>query len=410
MRRSLPLAAFALLAACASPAPRPPRADVLTGLDVLEAEAFAPLKGKRVGVITNKTGVNRNGRSIVEVLAAAPGVDLASVFSPEHGFYASSEAEKIGRGESSVGGKKIPVISLYSGGIEGMRPKAEDLARLDVLVFDIQDIGARFYTYLATMAMALEESKKAGIEFMVLDRPNPIRGDIIEGPILEDPTLRLVTPTAYFQVPVRHGLTAGEMAMFHNRTVGHSKLTVVKMRGWRRGMWQDQTGLIWVPPSPNMPDLDAASLYPGIGIFEASDLSVGRGTPWPFRWIGAPWLDAETLVSRLEGRLDGVRFSVEDRTPTKSVFEGEACRGVRITVTDRDTMRPLAVFRHIALALRELHPDQFVWRWDEARRMVGVLEFRRLWETNARDAAFLDLFDKGARDFEASRLPFLLYP
>lgn len=407
--RSFPLTALVLLAACTTPAPRSPSGAVLTGLDVLEADAFTPLKGKRVGVITNRTGVDRKGRSIVDVLAEAPGVDLVAVFSPEHGLFAASESEKIGRGLTMAGGRRIPVISLYSGGIEGMRPKSEDLGRLDVLVFDIQDIGARFYTYLATMGMALEEAKKAGIEFMVLDRPNPIRGDVIEGPILEDPTLRFVTPTAYFQVPVRHGLTAGEMALWHNKTVGHPKLTVVKLQGWNRELWQDQTGLPWIPPSPNMPDVDAASLYPGIGIFEASNLSVGRGTPHPFRWIGAPWLDAQGLVARLEGRLDGIRLTVEYRTPTKSVFEGQACRGVRITVTDRDSMRPLAVFRHIALALREMHPDNFVWRWDEAKRMVGVEEFRRLWESGAGDAAFLDLFDKGARDFETSRQGVLLY-
>ncbi|MEK7383874.1 MAG: DUF1343 domain-containing protein [Elusimicrobiota bacterium] len=409
MRTSLPLTALVFLAACAAPAPRPSHGEVLTGLDVLEVEGFAPLKGKRVGVITNRTGVNKKGRSIVDILAEAPGVDLVAVFSPEHGLFAASESEIVGRGLTTAGGRKIPVISLYSGGIEGMRPKAEDLGRLDVLIFDIQDIGARFYTYLATMGMALEQSKKSGIEFLVLDRPNPIRGDIIEGPILEDPTLRLITPTAYFQVPVRHGLTPGEMALWHNRTVAHPKLTVVKLQGWKREMWQDQTGLPWVPPSPNMPSVDAASLYPGIGIFEASNLSVGRGTPHPFRWIGAPWLNAEELAARLEGRLDGVRFSVEDRTPTKSVFEGQACRGVRLTVTDRDAMRPLAVFRHIALALRELHPDNFTWRWDEAKRMVGVDEFRRLWESGAADAAFLNLFDKGARDFETDRRGVLLY-
>ncbi|OGS37348.1 MAG: hypothetical protein A2506_13255 [Elusimicrobia bacterium RIFOXYD12_FULL_66_9] len=409
MKTSIPLAALLLLGACAAPAPKPRPSEVLTGLDVLEADAFAPLRGKKVGVISNRTGVDRKGRSIVDILAEAPGVDLLSVFSPEHGFFASSESENIGRGEVTAGGRRIPVISLYSGGIKGMRPKAEDLGRLDVLIFDIQDIGARFYTYLATMGMALEESKKAGIEFMVLDRPNPIRGDVVEGPILEDPTLRFVTPTAYFQVPVRHGLTAGEMALFHNKTVGHTRLTVVKMRGWRRDLWQDQTGLIWVPPSPNMPNVDAASLYPGIGIFEASNLSVGRGTPHPFRWIGAPWLKADELVERLEGRLDGVRFEADDRTPTKSVFAGQPCRGVRMTVTDRDVMRPLAVFRHIALALRDIHPDNFAWRWDEAKRMVGVEEFRRLWESGAGDAAFLNLFDKGPRDFASSRKGVLLY-
>jgi beta-N-acetylhexosaminidase len=290
-----------------------------------------------------------------------------------------------------------------------MRPKPEQLRGLDVLVFDIQDIGTRFYTYLATMAMAIEEAKTANVDFIVLDRPNPIRGDAVEGPILADPNLRFVTPTAYFQVPVRHGLTAGEMALWHNRSVQHAHLSVIKMRGWKRSMWFDETGLTWVPPSPNMPNVEAAALYPGIGIFEASNLAVGRGTPIPFRWIGAPWLRASDIVSRLQGTVEGVEFSVQDYTPSKSVFEGRLCHGVKITVTDRDAMRPLDVFRRLALALREFNPNEFEWRWDEVKRLVGVDEFRLLWETGAGDESFASLFDRGPRDFEAERRGVLLY-
>ncbi len=381
----------------------------MSGLDVLVEEGFRPLRGKRVGVLANSTAVDRRGRSIVDLLAAAPGVTLAAIFTPEHGFAAAAESENIASGQTRVAGREIPLYSLYGGGIQGMRPKPEQLQRLDVLVFDIQDIGARFYTYLATMAMALEEAKVAGVDFIVLDRPNPIRGDIVEGPILSDPSLRLVTPTAYFQVPVRHGLTAGEMALWHNRSVGHPRLSVIKLRDWTRGLWHDQTGLPWIVPSPNMPNIEAAALYPGIGLFEASNLAVGRGTPAPFRWIGAPWLRAAEIVARLQGTVEGVKFSVEDQTPSKSVFEGQPCRGVRITVTDRDAMRPLAVFRHLALALRDLHPKEFQWRWDEVKRMVGVDEFRLLWETGAGDAAFAALFDQGARDFKSARRPILLY-
>ncbi|MBI4060734.1 MAG: DUF1343 domain-containing protein [Elusimicrobia bacterium] len=405
------LLAFAAgLAACAGPAARRSSlSGAMSGLDVLVADGFRPLRGKRVGVLANSTAVDRRGRAIVELIAAAPGVDLAAIFTPEHGYAAASESENIASGFTRVRGKEIPLHSLYAGGIKGMRPTPEQLQGLDVLVFDIQDIGARFYTYLATMAMALEEAKAAGVDFVVLDRPNPIRGDVVEGPILADPSLRFVTPTAYFQVPVRHGLTAGEMALWHNRSVGHQHLSVVKLRGWTRALWHDQTGLPWVPPSPNMPDIEAAALYPGIGIFESSNLAVGRGTPIPFRWIGAPWLNASEIVSRLKGTVEGVEFSVQDYTPSKSVFAGQLCRGVKITVTDRDAMRPLAVFRHLALALREHNPKEFEWRWDEVRRMVGVDEFRLLWETGAGDEAFLALFDKGPRDFEAARRSVLLY-
>lgn len=408
--RMTALFAVMTLAACSGTATRRSSSSgTMSGLDVFVSDDFRPLKGKRVGVLTNSTAVDRRGRSIVDLLAAAPNVELAAIFTPEHGYAAASESENIASGRTRVHGKEIPLHSLYSGGIKGMRPKPEQLQGLDVLVFDIQDIGARFYTYLATMAMALEEAKTAGVDFIVLDRPNPIRGDIVEGPILSDASLRFVTPTAYFQVPVRHGLTAGEMALWHNRTVGHPHLTVIALRGWKRDQWHDQTGLPWVPPSPNMPNVEAAALYPGIGIFEASNLAVGRGTPVPFRWIGAPWMKAEEIVSRLQGTVEGVEFSVQDYTPSKSVFEGQLCRGVRITVTDRDAMRPLAVFRHLALALREHNPKEFEWRWDEVKRMVGVDEFRLLWETGAGDAAFIALFDKGPLDFEASRRSVLLY-
>ncbi len=351
----------------------------MSGLDVLVTQGFKPLRGKRVALIADASSLDRRGRRAADLLAAAPDVRLAGVYAP-------------------AGGR-----------IEEMRFDPDRLAGIDVLVFDAQDSGARFDVLLAGMAMALEAAKTAGADFMVLDRPNPIRGDIVEGPILADPSLRFLTPTAYFQVPVRHGLTAGEMAALHNLSVGHRRLKIVKLRGWKRDQWHDQTGLPWVPPSPNMPDLEAAALYPGVGIFEASNLAVGRGTPVPFSWIGAPWLKADEIVARLHGLVEGVEFSAQDYTPSKSVFAGKACRGVKITVTNRDAMRPLAVFRHLALAIRELHPGEFEWRWDEVKRMVGVDEFRRLWETGAPEADFITLFDKGPRDFESSRRSVLLY-
>jgi uncharacterized protein YbbC (DUF1343 family) len=382
---------------------------VKTGLDVLVSEDFKSLSGKRVGVITNPTGVDAQKRSVVSLLAASKTTKLMAVFTPEHGFTGMSEADAIGSDKLKIGDHEIPLYSLYSGGFKGMRPTSKQLENIDALIFDIQDIGARFYTYLATMAMALEECKKANIEFIVLDRPNPIRGDLVEGPILEDASLRLVTPTAYFQVPIRHGLTAGEMATLYNRIVGHSRLTVIKMKGWNRSDWFDQTGLPWVPPSPNMPDLEAASLYPGIAIFEASNIAVGRGTPIPFRWIGAPWIKAEDIVSRIQGTVPGVEFIAQDYTPTKSVFAGQPCHGVKIVVLDRNVMRPLAVFRALALAIRDTNHKDFEWRWDEVKRMVGVEEFRHLWETNALDASVKKIFDQGPVEFEKQRQQVLLY-
>ncbi|HEX4048459.1 MAG TPA: DUF1343 domain-containing protein, partial [Elusimicrobiota bacterium] len=260
--RVLAAAALLALAGCAASPPRPGR--VMTGLDVLEAENFAPLKGRRVGVITNRTGVDASGKNITDLLASAPGVTLAAVFTPEHGLYAAAETSKIGNSTLKIGNKTIPLISLYGGGAAGMRPKAADLSGLDVLIFDIQDAGARFYTYPATMAMALEAAKDAGIEFMVLDRPNPINGETVEGPFADDVGLTGAEPTAYLPVVTRHGMTVGELALLHNATVKYPRLTVIKMRGWKRSMWYDQTGLRWIAPSPNLPDLASAALYPGV--------------------------------------------------------------------------------------------------------------------------------------------------
>jgi uncharacterized protein YbbC (DUF1343 family) len=396
-------------AAGASAAPAAP--GVLTGIDVLEADGFALLKGKRVGLITNPTGKDRSGRSTAELLAEAPGVSLVALFTPEHGITGKSEDINIASSTIMLAGREIPIHSLYGGGIVGMRPKEKDLETLDVLVFDIQDIGARFYTYLATMGMALEESAKAGIDFVVLDRPNPINGQTIEGPILDDLSLRKLTPTAYFAVPVRHGMTAGEIARMHNKEV-RGKLTVVPMENWDRGMWYDDTKLPWTPPSPNMPDLDAATLYPGVAIFETANVSVGRGTPKPFRWIGAPWIDGKALAADLNADLlDGVQFSAQDYKPSKSVYAGELCRGVLITVTDRESLRPLAVFRKLDAHLRARYPDQLKYRWDEVKRMVGTDEFHRLIETGGPDEAehIQALFDRQADSFRKTRQPFLLY-
>lgn len=414
-RRALLLWGLFLLGAggCADVRPKsaPPPGGVMTGIDVLEAEGFKPLQGLRIGLITNHSGRDSRGRLTAEILAQAPGVSLNAVFSPEHGFLGRAEAgESVGSSTVRVGGRDVPLFSLYSGSLAGMRPRPEDLADLDVLVFDMQDIGTRFYTYLTTMGMALEEAAKAGLPFMVLDRPDPINGTTIEGPLLTDMGLRKATAVAYFPVPIRHGLTAGEMARLHNASVRHPGLRVVKMRGWSRDMWYDQTGLPWTPPSPNMPDLAAAALYPGTGLFEASNLSVGRGTPHPFTWLGAPWLDAPRLARAMnDALLDGAAFTVQEYTPAKAPFSGESCPGIRISVTDRDTLRPLAVFRKLSQALRQLHPQEFRWQWDVLRNMTGTTELQRIYERDADPVKILDLFNRDVEGFEKSRRPFLLY-
>src|SRR3989339_103693 len=413
LRRAVLPALLLCAAGCVESQPRPvqaPPGKVLTGIDVLEANGFLELKGRRIGLITNHTGRDAQGRLTSEVLAAAPGVTLAAIFSPEHGFKGAVEDGEVSSTTVKLAGREIPVYSLYTGGLPGMRPKPEQLAGLDVLVFDIQDIGARFYTYLATMGMAMEEAAKARLSLIVLDRPNPINGLVVEGPLLTDPELPLLSPTSYFPVPVRHGLTAGEMAQLHNRKARVSHLRVVRMVNWKRSLWYDQTGLPWVAPSPNMPDVEAAALYPGLGLFEASNLSVGRGTPHPFGWVGAPWMDSKKVLRKLnESLLDGVRFSAQDYTPAKSVYAKEPCEGILITVTERDILRPLDVFRAIDQALYEVHGEDFRWRWEEARKMTGSREFQNIWERGHDRIKLMALFNWGSEKFEKSRRDYLLY-
>jgi uncharacterized protein YbbC (DUF1343 family) len=302
------------------------------------------------------------------------------------------------------------LISLYGGGAAGMRPKPADLAGLDVLLFDIQDAGARFYTYPATMAMALEAAKEAGIEFIVLDRPNPIGGELVEGPLADDVGLAGFEPTAYLPVVTRHGMTIGELALLHNDSIHHPRLTIVKMLGWKRSMWYDETGLPWIAPSPNMPDLASAALYPGVANLEFTNLSVGRGTKTPFGWIGAPWLDADGLAKVMNAALlEGVEFSAETRTPSKDKFAGQAIPGLRIVVTDRDAARPLRVFARLVVALRDRHPDDFNLNWNASKKLIGRKEFKALYDRGADAAEIERLFDLDASEFEKTRTPFLLY-
>lgn len=409
MRRVAAAGLSLLLGACAGGRTKP-AGRVLTGLDVLEAEQFKPLKGRRVGVITNRTGVDAQGRSLVDLIAAAPGVELGAVFSPEHGFAARSEASAIASDTLRAGGRDVPLFSLYGGGAAGMRPQPAQLAGLDALVFDIQDAGARFYTYPATMAMALEAAKEAGIAFFVLDRPDPIGGDLVEGPRADDVGLTGFEPVAYLPVVTRHGMTVGELALLHNETVRHRGLQVIRMKGWRRSMWYDQTGLPWVPPSPNMPDLASAALYPGIANLEFTNLSVGRGTATPFGWIGAPWLDAEGLAQAMNAALlEGVEFSAETRTPSKDKYAGQAVPGLKITVTDRAAARPLKVFARLVTALRDRHPRDFDLNWNASRKLIGRKLFKELYDRGADAAEIERLFDQDADEFRRTREPYLLY-
>ncbi|CDM65440.1 hypothetical protein PYK22_01441 [Pyrinomonas methylaliphatogenes] len=337
-------------------------AEVLTGIDVLERDGFKPLVGKRVGLVTNHTGRNRRGVPTIDLLARAPGVKLVALFSPEHGIRGALD-EKVPDSRDEKTG--LPIYSLYG---DTRRPKPEQLRDLDALVFDIQDIGARFYTYISTLGYVMEEAAKARIPVYVLDRPNPINGLDVEGPLADADKLSF---TAYHTIPVRHGMTVGELARLFNeeRKIG-CELHVIEMRGWRRAMWFDQTNLTWINPSPNMRSLTEATLYPGIGLLETTNLSVGRGTDTPFELIGAPWLDGQRLAAYLNEReIPGVRFVPVRFTPRASVFKGEECGGVNIVITDRQRFRPVRTGIEIAAALHKLYPQE--WRVDDYVRLLA---------------------------------------
>jgi uncharacterized protein YbbC (DUF1343 family) len=325
---------------------------VLTGIDVLAAEGFTRLAGRNIGLITNQTGRDRAGRRTVDVLHGAPGVRLRALFSPEHGL----EGRREGRVASGVDARTgLAVHSLYGG---ARRPTAEMLAGLDALVVDLQDVGVRFFTYATTVAYALEAAAPRGLEVMVLDRPNPIAPAGVRGPML-DPDRRSFT--GYISEPVQHAMTLGELARLFNveRGLG-ARLTVVAMRGWRRSLWFDQTGLGWIDPSPNLRSLTEAILYPGIGLVEGTNLSVGRGTPTPFEIVGAPWVGGAALAAELRGRgLAGVRPAPASFTPTADRHAGRLCQGVRLTLTDREALDAPRLGVELALALRRLHPDRF---------------------------------------------------
>jgi uncharacterized protein YbbC (DUF1343 family)/CubicO group peptidase (beta-lactamase class C family) len=329
---------------------------VLTGIDVLHAEGFARLRGKRVGLLTNQTGRTKAGVSTIDALFGARDVSLVALFSPEHGIrgqldenVASSRDEKTG----------LPIYSLYGDTEASRHPTADMLQGIEAMVVDLQDIGARFYTYPAATAYVMEEAAKRKLPVFVLDRPNPIDGFDIEGP-LQDSTERRYT--AYFRLPIRHGLTLGELArLFNEEFKMGADLTVVPMKNWRRDEWFDETGLLWVNPSPNMRNMVAATLYPGIGAIEGTNISVGRGTDTPFEQIGAPWIDAPALAAALNARgLAGIRFYPVSFTPAVGAkLGGQVCHGVFMIVTDRDRLRPVRVGLEIASALASMHAAEF---------------------------------------------------
>ena len=373
---------------------------VLNGIDVLERDNFSQLANKRVGLITNHTGRDREGRQTIDVLNKASNVKLTALFSPEHGIRGVAD-EKISDSKDETTG--LPIYSLYG---ESRRPTAEQLKNLDALVFDIQDVGVRFYTYISTLGYALEEAGKAKVPVYILDRPNPIGGLDVEGPLTDEDKS---TFTSYHRIPVRHGLTVGELAQMYVRDRKiDCQLHVIKMEGWKRSMWFDETSQTWVNPSPNMRSLTEATLYPGIGLLETTNVSVGRGTDTPFELIGAPWIQAGKLADYLNQRaLPGVRFVPLNFTPKASVFKDEACGGVNIIVTDRTAFRPLLTGIEIAVGLRRLYPSE--WKVDGyARLLVNSATLDRVKRgESARE--IVASWNNQLEEFRQSRAGILLY-
>jgi uncharacterized protein YbbC (DUF1343 family) len=327
-------------------------ARVQTGLDVLESQKFAPLRGKHVGVITNHTGVDSQGRSTVDVLSRASGLKLVALFSPEHGL-AGRNDEKISSSKDPATG--LPVHSLYG---ETLRPTDEMLKGIDTLIFDVQDAGVRFYTYTTTMAYCMEEAAKRNIAFFVLDRPNPLGGEIVEGPMLDADKTNFV---GYFPLPVRYGLTIGELAQLFN-TENHigADLHVIAMRNWHRNYFFESTGIKWIPPSPNLRTIKGSILYPGIEILQNAGVSVGRGTQAPFEEFGAPWLDGEEVAAALtERHLPGLHFTAQPFIPIVGLYSGQRCGGVAVRITDRFSVRSMRMGVEIAAILQKLYPKQF---------------------------------------------------
>ena len=325
---------------------------VLTGIDALARDWHRPLQGCRVGLVTNHTGLTRTGQPTIDALHDAPGVSLLALFGPEHGLRGEADEDVADATDPKTG---LPVYSLFGARTQ---PTEEQLAGLDTLVFDIQDIGCRFYTYLSTLGNVLEAASAHGLRVVVLDRPNPINGVAAEGPLADTGRLSFV---AYHSVPVRHGLTLGEMARLLHAEKGLTcLLDIIPCEGWRRGDWFDATGLLWTNPSPNMRRLTAAALYPGVGLLEMTNVSVGRGTDTPFEIFGAPYIEAQAFGAALNGAgLPAVRVVPVRFTPKASVFAGEVCGGVQIIVTERDRLNTAQVGLMLAVTLRHLYPDDW---------------------------------------------------
>ncbi|HEY6251005.1 MAG TPA: exo-beta-N-acetylmuramidase NamZ domain-containing protein [Candidatus Angelobacter sp.] len=381
---------------------------VLTGIDVLEQENFAQLKQSKetmtIGLVTNQTGLDAQGKRTIDVLAAAPGIKLAAIFSPEHGITGTADTTNIGNSADPATG--VPIYSLYGGTDAKRRPPAEILKTLDAVVMDVQDAGARFYTYATTLGYLLETAAQSNVEVVVLDRPNPITGSFVQGPMSQ---AELEDINNYYPVPLRHGMTLGELGQYYNveRKIG-ARLRVIPMQGWLRGDWFDSTGITWTSPSPNLRSMNEAVLYPGVGLIERTNVSVGRGTDTPFEVVGAPWIDPRAFAGFLNARLiPGVRFLPVTFTPVSGPYANQNCGGVNLMVTERNSLNSPELGMELASALLTLYPND----WKVAR-FIELLANRRVFEeiTGGEDPRNIaENWREDVERFSALRAKYLLY-
>jgi len=403
---------------------------VMLGAEVLLESHLELIKGKKVGLVTNPSGADSHLQSLAALFHEHPDIDLVALYGSEHGVRGNAQAgeyvpfyvdEKFG----------IPVFSLYGQSrkpqqgmltnideymrsfdtvITGKMPDDEMMRNLDVMIFDIQDVGTRIYVYIATMAYCMQACAENGIDFIVLDRPNPINGTVIEGRILEYPECSSFV--GLYPIPVRHGMTVGELARLFNEEFlpQKARLTVIPMRGWEREMWFDETGLPWVMPSPNMPALDTATVYPGQVFLEGTNISEGRGTTRPFELFGAPWIDGFLLADKLNNlQIPGVIFREAWFTPTFSKHEGLMCGGAQLHVTDREKFRPFETSLHVIKTVKDLYPDRLSFHRDYFDKMMGTAEVREALEQGREVRTIIDSLAEELNQFFEMRKSYLLY-
>ncbi len=411
MKKILTLIILVIFAGVSMPAV--PDSNVKTGADLLLTKYFKYVKGKRVGIVTNPTAILSDGRHIVDALYENKDVNVVALFGPEHGVRADTTGPVANSVDKKTG---VPIYSLYG---KTYKPSTEMMKNVDILVFDIQDVGARFYTFISTLGFAMEAAAERGIPIIVLDRPNPIRGVYVDGPVALDSMQSFV---AYAPIPTAYGLTMGELAkMYNGENWLHNgkkcKLIVAEMDGWRRNMWYDQTGLKWIKPSPNMPTIATATVYTGTCIFEGTNISEGRGTEKPFEYIGAPWVDAVKAAADLNKfNLKGVKFEAIEVTPTiqpnnarAPKYNNEKCHDVYVHVTDRNSFEPVAAGLYLVWELKKNHPDNFKWRERAFDRLCGTPAVRQMLDAGKNPKEIIATWQKDLDHFKQIRKKYLIY-